>query len=61
LKEIGAGGLSGEPVEEISTEVIAYLHQQSKGSIPIIGVGGIHDASIGPAQVQCRCSTAAGV
>ncbi|MBP7262263.1 MAG: quinone-dependent dihydroorotate dehydrogenase [Bacteroidia bacterium] len=45
IERIGAGGLSGEPVEQISTEVIAYLHQQSKGSIPIIGVGGIHDAA----------------
>ncbi|HLP33356.1 MAG TPA: quinone-dependent dihydroorotate dehydrogenase, partial [Bacteroidia bacterium] len=35
IERIGAGGLSGEPVEQISTEVIAYLHQQSKGSIPI--------------------------
>ena len=45
IERIGAGGLSGEPVEQISTEVIAYLHKQSKGSIPIIGVGGIHDAA----------------
>lgn len=45
IERIGAGGLSGEPVEQISTDVITYLHQQSKGSIPIIGVGGIHDVA----------------
>ncbi len=39
-----AGGLSGLPVRERSTEVIRYLHQKSKGSFPIIGVGGIHSA-----------------
>lgn len=39
-----AGGLSGKPVRSKSTEVIKYLHQKSKGSFPIIGVGGIHSA-----------------
>ena len=39
-KEIG--GLSGKPIAEKSTEVIRYLHTNSNGSFPIIGVGGIH-------------------
>ena len=39
------GGLSGRPLRERSTEVIAYLHDKSKGKIPIIGVGGIHSAA----------------
>lgn len=38
------GGLSGRPLRRRSTEVIAYLHDKSKGKIPIIGVGGIHSA-----------------
>jgi dihydroorotate dehydrogenase len=38
------GGLSGKPVRDKSTQVIKYLHQKSKGSFPIIGVGGIHSA-----------------
>jgi dihydroorotate dehydrogenase len=42
---IGAGGLSGKPVREKSTEVIRYLHEQSNGAFPIIGVGGIHSAA----------------
>lgn len=42
VEAIGAGGLSGKPVRERATEVIRYLHQQSGGSFPIIGVGGIH-------------------
>ena len=42
LAEIGAGGLSGKPLTKQSTEVIRYLHTQSKGKFPIIGVGGIH-------------------
>lgn len=38
------GGLSGRPLREKSTEVIAYLHEKSNGKIPIVGVGGIHSA-----------------
>lgn len=44
VEEIGAGGLSGAPVRKRATEVIAYLHQKSQGSFPIIGVGGISSA-----------------
>ena len=41
IQAIGAGGLSGAPVKERSTEVIRYLYNKSKASFPIIGVGGI--------------------
>jgi dihydroorotate dehydrogenase len=37
-----AGGLSGKPLTQRSTEVISYLAKRSKGTFPIIGVGGIH-------------------
>jgi dihydroorotate dehydrogenase len=39
-----AGGLSGAPLTHRATEVIAFLHQKSKGAFPIIGVGGIMTA-----------------
>lgn len=42
---IGAGGLSGEPVEQRSTEVVRYIHQKTAGAIPIIGSGGIFTAA----------------
>lgn len=45
ISEIGAGGLSGKPVKERSTEVIRYLAQKSGKSFSIIGVGGIHTAT----------------
>ncbi|MVM29359.1 quinone-dependent dihydroorotate dehydrogenase [Spirosoma sp. HMF4905] len=41
VEQIGAGGVSGRPLCERSTEVIRYLHQQSGAAFPIIGVGGI--------------------
>lgn len=44
IEEIGMGGLSGKPLTERSTEVIAYLSKKSNKSFPIIGVGGIHTA-----------------
>ena len=44
VKEIGAGGLSGLPLRERSTEVIRYLNRSSNGTIPIIAVGGIFTA-----------------
>ena len=36
------GGLSGKPLRNRSTDVIRFLNTNSKGSFPIIGVGGIH-------------------
>jgi dihydroorotate dehydrogenase len=38
------GGLSGRPLRARSTEVIRHLHRQTRGALPIIGVGGIFDA-----------------
>ena len=36
-----AGGLSGRPLFEKSTRVLALLHKATDGQIPLIGVGGI--------------------
>jgi dihydroorotate dehydrogenase len=45
VEAIGAGGLSGKPLLKRSTEVVRYLHLQSKGAFPIVAVGGIHCAA----------------
>ncbi len=39
------GGLSGRPLRARSTEVIRHLYQQTRGKVPIIGVGGIFTAA----------------
>lgn len=39
-----AGGLSGKPLTNRSTDVIRFLSKNSNKSFPIIGVGGIHTA-----------------
>jgi dihydroorotate dehydrogenase len=50
LKETGnsikdeAGGISGLPVKQRSTEVIRFIYQETEGKLPIIGVGGIFNA-----------------
>jgi dihydroorotate dehydrogenase len=41
LQTIGAGGLSGKPLQKHSTEVVQYIHQKTNGAIPIIASGGI--------------------
>jgi dihydroorotate dehydrogenase len=39
-----AGGLSGKPLRRRATETINYIARATAGRLPIIGVGGIHDA-----------------
>ncbi|HTM91199.1 MAG TPA: quinone-dependent dihydroorotate dehydrogenase [Flavisolibacter sp.] len=41
LQTIGAGGLSGKPLQKRSTKVLQYIHEKTGGSIPIIASGGI--------------------
>ncbi|MCY1042775.1 quinone-dependent dihydroorotate dehydrogenase [Corallococcus sp. bb12-1] len=39
-----AGGLSGAPVRELSNAVIRRAYQRSRGTLPLIGVGGVFTA-----------------
>jgi dihydroorotate dehydrogenase len=39
------GGLSGRPLRARSTEVIRHLYRQTRGALPLIGVGGIFTAA----------------
>ena len=40
-----AGGLSGAPLKQRSTDIIKYIHQKANGQIPIIASGGIFSAA----------------
>lgn len=44
IERIGAGGLSGRPITQRSTEVVKKIFQFSDGKLPIIGVGGVFTA-----------------
>jgi len=43
IEAMGAGGLSGAPILDMSVSVVQYLKAKSAGSFAIIGVGGIDD------------------
>ncbi|KUJ85533.1 dihydroorotate dehydrogenase 2 [Ruegeria marisrubri] len=51
-----AGGLSGAPLFERSTRVLARLSQLTEGSIPLIGVGGISSAEQAYAKICAGAS-----
>ena len=36
-----AGGLSGKPLFELSTQVLSDMYRLTKGQMPIIGCGGV--------------------
>ncbi|MBF0785452.1 quinone-dependent dihydroorotate dehydrogenase [Muribacter muris] len=50
------GGLSGKPLNTLSTHVIQQLAQELKGKIPIIGSGGIHSVQSGQAKIDAGAS-----
>jgi dihydroorotate dehydrogenase len=52
VEAIGAGGLSGQILHTHSTEVLAYINQKSGGTIPLIGVGGIHSVETAKAKLN---------
>ncbi len=39
-----SGGLSGLPLKDRSAEVLRFLHSESRGSLALVGVGGIANA-----------------
>ena len=41
LHSIGAGGLSGEPLQETSTEMVEHICKKTNNNIPVIASGGI--------------------
>ena len=41
IEKIGPGGLSGAPLFRNNLALVSYVHEKTKGRLPIIGVGGI--------------------
>ena len=50
------GGLSGRPLRARSTEIIRHIHRQTRGALPIIGVGGIFNADDAWEKLQAGAS-----
>ncbi|RFU12268.1 quinone-dependent dihydroorotate dehydrogenase [Rhodobacteraceae bacterium W635] len=51
-----AGGLSGAPLFERSTGVLAQLSHLTKGQLPLIGVGGVDSAEAAYAKIRAGAS-----
>lgn len=56
INTIGAGGLSGKPVAQRSTEVLQYIQQKTGGAIPVIGSGGIFTATDAASKIAAGAS-----
>ena len=54
VQEIGNGGLSGRPIQELSTQILKSIH--SKTSLPLIGVGGIDSEKAAMQKIQAGAS-----
>lgn len=50
------GGLSGKPLNELSTRLISRLSKELNGKLPIIGSGGIHSIESGQEKIDCGAS-----
>jgi dihydroorotate dehydrogenase len=50
------GGLSGVPLHVRSLEVVRKIYQRTSGQLPIIGIGGIHDAASAQAMLDAGAS-----
>lgn len=50
------GGLSGKPLKDRSTQVIHEIYKQTKGSLPIIGSGGIFTAEDAYEKIRAGAS-----
>lgn len=51
-----AGGLSGAPLKQRSTEVIKYIAQKTNGKLPIIGSGGILTGNDAKEKIEAGAS-----
>jgi dihydroorotate dehydrogenase len=51
-----AGGLSGVPLFDLSTKILRDFYQLTSGRVPLIGVGGIHDAETAWTKIKAGAS-----
>jgi dihydroorotate dehydrogenase len=59
LHSIGAreqGGLSGKPLLELSTRQLARMYLLTGGTLPLVGVGGVHDAQSALLKIRAGAS-----
>ena len=56
LEAIGAGGLSGRPLQARSTALVRHLYRLTDGALPIVGVGGVDSSKAAYAKIRAGAS-----
>src|SRR5690606_2343576 len=51
-----AGGLSGRPLTQLSTEVLADLFRLTGGRVPLVGTGGVSSGADAYAKIRAGAS-----
>ncbi len=52
IEAIGAGGVSGKPVQQRSTQIVQKITRQTNAAIPVIASGGIFDGNDAMEKMQ---------
>lgn len=52
----GAGGVSGKPLKQRSTEIVRYIASRTGGKLPIIAVGGIFNGDDAREKIEAGAS-----
>lgn len=52
VNDIGAGGLSGKPVQQRSTEIVRQITAETSGLVPVIASGGIFNGEDAAEKMQ---------
>ena len=55
-KKNEAGGLSGEPLFELSTKILSRMYSLTAGKVPLIGVGGVSSGADAYAKIRAGAS-----
>lgn len=55
-EHLQAGGMSGKPLMELSTQLLGSMYHLTKGKVPLIGVGGIASAEDAYAKIKAGAS-----
>lgn len=56
LEQIGDGGLSGAPLADRSTRLVAHLHRRVGADLPIVGVGGVDSVEAAYRRIRAGAS-----
>jgi len=56
INRMGAGGLSGQPLREVSTKMVSYINKKTNGKLPVMASGGIFTADDAKEKINAGAS-----